>query len=135
MKLTDLVKDTEIKKTESIKFISKLLHSKEQAERWHRQVTPKALSSHLALETYYKTVIDNIDDLTECYQGLKGKIIGYEPCNFISYVDNQQLINYFTELFNYINVNRNHFEDSCLLNIIDEIKQKILKTLYKLQNL
>ena len=95
-----------------IEMMSKLMHSNKQAQVFHRQTG--SFAEHNALGDYYDAIEDLIDDL-------------------VDYSSNSQVIKYFTELESDVEAIYPTIKDTYIQNQLDEVKQLINKTLYKLK--
>lgn len=112
------------------KFISTLLHSREQAHIFHLQTTSYA--AHKALQGYYEDIVDLIDTYVESYQGRYGILTGYTTASQIYDVDTT--MKYFVGLQTFVDAVRQELpQDGELNNTIDEISGLISSTIYKLK--
>lgn len=116
------------KKSNPEEFFGKLFQSRDIIHLAHLKT--KSYSSHKALNHYYDELLDKIDNLIECYQGLYGLINISIPSSSV-----EDPIKHLESLHKYINETKSIFQDSAILNQIDEIKSLIQSTLYKLKNL
>ena len=114
-----------------IEMMSKLMHSNKQAQIFHRQTG--SFAEHDALGGYYDAIEDLIDDLIETYQGKHGILKGYSNYDLVDYSSNSQVIKYFTELESDVEAIYPTIKDTYIQNQLDEVKQLINKTLYKLK--
>ena len=114
-----------------IEMMSKLMHSNKQAQIFHRQTG--SFAEHDALGGYYDAIEDLIDDLVETYQGKHGLLKGYQNYDLVDYSSNSQVIKYFTELESDVEAIYPTIKDTYIQNQLDEVKQLINKTLYKLK--
>ena len=118
-----------------VKFISKLLESREMAQVYHWTVKGDMGShaAHLALEAYYSGVIELIDELVEVYQGQYGLIEGYDTID-TSETKSKDKLDYYKEVVESVRADRKCIsaEDTHLHNIVDEIVALLYKTIYKL---
>ena len=114
-----------------IEMMSKLMHSNKQAQVFHRQTG--SFAEHDALGGYYDSIEDLIDDLIETYQGKHGILKGYSNYDLVDYSSNSQVIKYFTELESDVEAIYPTIKDTYIQNQLDEVKQLINKTLYKLK--
>ena len=112
-------------------LMSKLLHSDKQAQVFHRQTG--SFAEHEALGGYYDSISDLIDDLIETYQGKHGILKGYTTYDLVDYSSNSQVVKYFTELEKDVEEMYPTLKDTYIQNQLDEVKQLINKTLYKLK--
>ena len=126
-----------IKTTKVNTFISQLFTAYVQTHTFHLQVKGKdSFAIHMALNELYKAIPGFIDEIVESYQGKYDIITDYKVNNIFNFIDKLQIITYLKNLHLFIDDNReNLFQDSDILNIIDEIKTTIKQTLYKLENL
>lgn len=109
-------------------FFGKLFYSRNSMHLSH--LTSQSYSEHIALNEYYEGLLDLIDDIIECYQGINGIVNISIPASV-----KEEPIKHLTDLLKFIDDNKKIFSDSAILNQIDEIKSLIQKTLYKLKNL
>ena len=118
-------------------FISKLFSAYVQVHTFHLQVKGKgSFAIHMALNELYEAIPGFIDEIVESYQGKYGIITDYKISNISNFTDKLQIITYLKNLHLFIDNNREKlFQDSDILNVIDEIKTAIKQTLYKLENL
>lgn len=113
--------------------ISKLMHSRTQTHIFHLQ--SDSFSQHDALDEYYDDIVDLIDELVESYQGEFGVIKSYQNYDLEVYKNNDQVINFLTNLSEDVNELRETLGDSFLVGKLDEVVELINSTLYKLKNL
>ena len=118
-------------------FISQLFTAYVQTHTFHLQVKGKgSFAIHMALNVLYEAIPGFIDEIVESYQGKYGIITDYKVNNISNFTDKLQIITYLKNLHLFIDNNREKlFQDSDILNVIDEIKTAIKQTLYKLENL
>ena len=118
-------------------FISQLFTAYVQTHTFHLQVKGKgSFAIHMALNELYEAIPGFIDEIVESYQGKYGIITDYKVNNISNFTDKLQIITYLKNLHLFIDNNREKlFQDSDILNVIDEIKTTIKQTLYKLENL
>jgi hypothetical protein len=119
-----------------VTFFSKLFESREMAHVYHLQVRGEegSYAKHMALGSYYESIIGFIDDIIEIYQGQYGVVDGYETVD-TKETKSKDAVAYFEEIAEYIKNARKCIkdEDTHLHNIIDEVVALIYKTLYKLK--
>jgi uncharacterized protein Yka (UPF0111/DUF47 family) len=111
-------------------FVSTLLHSATNAHFMHFQT--ESYAEHKALQKYYSTIVDLVDDFTETYQGCNEKIKKY-PDEFHLAKNPQQYLKSLSEFVE--EIRKELPQETQLQNIIDEIAQLIDSTLYKLRYL
>ena len=106
-------------------FINKLFHSRNVAHIVHLETTSYA--QHKALNKYYDSLLDLIDQLSEVSFGVMGrqKIV-------IPEAKSEDINKHLGDLKSYIEFNRNIFKESNIQNIIDEIVTLINQTTYLL---
>ena len=111
-------------------FVSVMFHSGTNAHFMHLQT--KSYSEHVALGTYYDTVIDLVDKWAEAYQGRYEVIANYPSDYHIA----KKPVEYIEQLKDFVdNIRKVLPEDTQLQNIIDEIAELLDSTCYKLKNL
>lgn len=119
-----------------VSLFSKLFESREMAHIYHLQVNGEQGShaAHTALNEYYDSVLDLIDDLIETYQGQYGIVDGYDVIDTNNTRTTEKLA-YFEELVEFVKHARQAIsaEDTHLQNIIDEVVALIYRTLYKIR--
>lgn len=117
------------------RLIAVLFLSRDLAHREHLRTT--SYSQHMALGTFYDSVIDLADSLAEAYQGRHGiiddipllKDEGTKSADPVVMLEKHLS---WVEKTRYTAVEKT---DTALQNIIDEIVSLYLSTLYKLKNL
>lgn len=109
-------------------FVLTLLHSVTNAHILHLQ--SKSYSEHKALESFYSSIGDLVDDYVEAYQGKYGIVDGFTP----QYALPPAALEYLAGLNEFVAQARQQLkQDSELQNITDEIAQLIDSTIYKLR--
>jgi hypothetical protein len=133
------VADSDIEKSEPVKFFSKIFESREMAHMFHLKTQGDgSFSQHLALQEYYegkKSILSLIDDLVEVYQGQYDIVEGWDNIDKQSKIS-EDPIQYFIELAEFIKRTRYSAileEDAHLQAIIDEILIVVYKLIYKLR--
>jgi hypothetical protein len=107
-----------------------LLHSVTNAHILHFS-TPSR-SDHTALEKFYSSIGDHVDDFVEAFQGKYGLLTAYRaeyelpaaPVEYLTYLKDEVATLRRTDGFP---------QDSELQNIVDEVAQLINSTLYQLR--
>ena len=120
------------------KLISTLMASRDQAHIFHWQVTGQgSYATHKALNNYYDAVLDLVDGLVESYQGKHGIVKGYTPVEQYSEYDSSTVLKYFKGLASYVErcYDKLDAKDTYILNQIDNVKELVYSTIYKLENL
>lgn len=120
------------------KLASILLHSQLQAHVYHLRVTgPGSYAAHVALQTYYESIISIIDALVEAYQG-KNDLIEFTNVDKLdNNADTKNIIQYFDKIIAAVEKLRTEkdVEDSFIQNEIDNVMMLLYSTRYKLINL
>ena len=112
-------------------FISSLNSCKQQAIFWHNQT--KSYSQHKALNNFYDEILGLLDELVESVAGIYERPMGYMTHSPEDYKSKEQLIAYFKEVYDYIQMDRkNIYQESWIQNQVDEIAQLVAETLYLL---
>jgi hypothetical protein len=116
------------------KLISYLFHSRTQAHIYHLQFEGEgSFAAHKALNDYYDSINDLIDNLVESYQGKYGILKGYTNFTLMEFQNCENVCGYFKALLSTIENSRKSLpQDSYIQNQIDEIVALITSTLYKL---
>lgn len=120
------------------RIASMFFHSRTQAHTFHTRVTgPGSLAAHLALETYYDSIVDLIDGLVETYQGQYGLIEYKEVTGIDNDASKENMIKYFDNLCKFLAKERQDekLQMSWLQNDLDNIASLLYRTKYKLMNL
>jgi len=113
------------------KLVSCLFHSRTQVHVFHLQT--KSYAEHIALQEYYDGIIAIVDALIESYQGKYGIITNYTNLPIKNYTDSLQVVSYFMQLGEVVDIMRQDIQDSYLQNQIDNVTQLIESTKYKLR--
>ena len=120
------------------KLISTLMASRDQAHIFHWQTTGEgSFAAHTALNAYYDAIPDLTDTLVESYQGKHGIITGYTSAEEFSEYEKTTVVKYFKGLAMFVEraYAKLPQEDTYILNQIDNVKELIYSTIYKLENL
>jgi hypothetical protein len=92
-------------------------------------------AAHVALGSYYDSILGQIDSLIETYQGQYGLVENFEIINTAD-TKTKEPIAYFEELVEFVKTERHTClkdEDTHLQNMVDEVIALIYQTLYKLK--
>ena len=119
------------------KLISTLMASRDQAHIFHWQTTGQgSYAAHMALGSYYDEIPDMVDSLVEAYQGKHGILKGYEPAERFDEYSKEGALKYFKALATYVDrvYNKIPKDDTNIINQLDNFKDLIYTTLYKLEN-
>lgn len=115
-------------------FIAILFLARDIAHREHLRT--KSFAQHEALGSFYNSIIELTDSLTEMYQGRNGIIDSIPQLNDEdSDKTPAQLLKKYLALLEKNRYTAVEKTDSALQNKIDEIVGQFLSTLYKLENL
>lgn len=120
------------------KLISTLISSRDQAHIFHWQTSgPGSFAAHMALNAYYEAIPDLVDSLVESYQGKYGILKGYSPADKFDDYDSLTALKYFKALGMYTEraYDKLDAKDTYILNQLDNVKQLVYSTIYKLENL
>jgi DNA-binding ferritin-like protein len=120
------------------KLISTLMASRDQAHVFHWQTTGVgSFAMHTALNAYYDAIPGLLDVLVESYQGKHGIVNGYTPAEQFDEFNNGNVLKYFKGLAMYVEraYDKLDAKDTYILNQIDNVKELIYSTIYKLENL
>lgn len=120
------------------KLISTLMASRDQAHIFHWQTTGEgSFAAHTALNAYYDAIPNLTDTLVESYQGKHGIITGYTSAEEFSEYEKTTVVKYFKGLAMFVEraYAKLPQEDTYILNQIDNVKELIYSTIYKLENL
>ena len=112
--------------------------SRDQAHIFHWQTTGiGSFAAHMALNAYYDEIPGLTDVLVESYQGKHGIVTGYTPAEKFDEFDKSTVIKYFKGLAMFVEraYAKLPQEDTYILNQIDNVKELIYSTIYKLENL
>lgn len=110
-------------------FIGLLFASRDYAHKSH--LNTESYAQHKALESFYDEIVGLADDLAETWMGRNltkiGEIPVITPPKGEPLVVIQRLLEVLKDTRDFVN------NDSVLSNIIDEIEQLFLSTIYKLK--
>lgn len=112
--------------------------SRDQAHIFHWQTTGDgSFAAHMALNAYYDAIPDLTDTLVESYQGKHGIVKGYAPAERFDEYDTTTVLKYFKALATYVERSYDKLDakDTYILNQMDNVKELIYSTIYKLENL
>jgi len=102
-------------------------------EGWKKHLKTDKYSDHMALDEFYKDIVELVDTLIENYQGVEGKVE-----NLKNLMDGEEMgtIEYLEELREFVKDGQKEFlKDSELKSDVDSILSLIDSTLYKLKEL
>jgi hypothetical protein len=112
-------------------FIGMLFLARDVVHSVH--LNTRSYSKHMALNTFYESIVDLADGFAETYQGRNG-LIG--PISLMSAKKTTNITEFLEDQLSNIDENRYVFcekSDTALQNLIDEIVALYLSTLYKLR--
>lgn len=113
------------------KFIGMLFLARDVTHSVH--LNTRSYAKHVALQVFYEGIIPLADDLAEAYQGRHG-LIG--PITLHSAKKTNNVVEFLQDQLDEIESMRYEVvdrKDSALQNIVDEIVNLYLSTLYKLR--
>jgi DNA-binding ferritin-like protein len=113
-------------------FVGTLLHSATIAHIMHLQAEGEgSYAKHQALATYYDSVVEATDSLSEAIQGCTGEIIKAYPSMFGNPA--VEALDYLKSIREYVIANREQISEySNIQNEIDTIMTLLDSTIYKL---
>ena len=120
------------------KLISTLMASRDQAHIFHWQTTGEgSFAAHTALNAYYDAIPELTDILVESYQGKHGIVTGYTSAEEFSEYEKTTVVKYFKGLAVFVEraYAKLPTEDTYIINQLDNVKELIYSTIYKLENL
>ena len=128
--LRDKIKKSEPKEPEySIpQLVVELFESRTQAHIEH--LSTHSFAFHKATNKYYDAIVGLADDIAEAYTGLTS-IPKYEE----EKIKNTNFVEYLKTLYELCTKTQAKCEFSNIVNTIDEVKDLISSTLYKINNL
>ena len=112
-------------------FVGLLFLGRDVAHSVH--LNTRSYSKHKALQKFYESIIDAADDFAEAYQGRHG-LMG--PITLMSSKKTTNIIEFLENQLAEIEANRYKLvekEDTSLQQLIDNVVQVYLTTLYKLR--
>ena len=101
------------------KLVSCLFHSRTQVHVFHLQT--KSFAEHKALQEYYDSIVGIVDGLIESYQGKYGIITNYTNLPIKNYTDSIQVVSYFAQLGEVVDILKQDLQDSYIQNQIDTL--------------
>jgi hypothetical protein len=114
-----------------VEIVSYFNSAKQQAIVWHHQTTSK--SEHKALQKFYERIVDLLDDLSESYAGIYGRLEGFEVHDTPDWTGLDATIAYYKNCYMWLQEERKTApQDSYIQNQLDEISQLLGSTLYRL---
>jgi hypothetical protein len=114
-----------------VEIVSYFNSAKEQAIVWHQQTT--SYSEHKALNSFYQSIEDLMDGLSESYAGIYGRLSGYGVYDLADWTSTADTITYYRNCYEWLKVERTTApQDSYIQNQLDEVTALLGSTLYKL---
>jgi hypothetical protein len=115
-------------------LISRVFYTRNAAHLAHWQVTGAgSFARHAALNDFYDDVIEQIDTLVEAYQGVYGIVKDAKPIA----TDYPDILGLLTADVRWVKTNASGItkDVSALENLLDNVTEVYLRTIYKLKNL
>jgi hypothetical protein len=114
-----------------VEIVSYFNNAKQQAIVWHHQT--EVYSEHKTLNKFYDEIVDLLDDLSESYAGIYGRLTPYEVEDLVDWTSTDDTIKYYRGCYEWLQTERKTApQDSYIQNQLDEITQLLGSTLYKL---
>lgn len=114
-----------------VEIVSYYNDAKQQAIVYHHQTNN--FSEHKALEEFYEEIVGLLDDLSESYAGIYGRLTPYEAGDLFDWVSTEETIKYYKGCYDWLQKERQSApQDSFIQNQLDEITQANAKLLYRL---
>ena len=114
-----------------VEIVSYFNNAKQQAIVWHQQTD--SFSEHKALEEFYDEIVGLLDELSESYAGIFGRLTPYEVDDLMDWTSTDDTIKYYRGCYDWLQVERKTApQDSWIQNQLDEIAQLLGQTLYRL---
>jgi len=114
-----------------VEIVSYFNDAKQQAIVYHHQTT--SFSEHKTMGEFYEGIEDLLDDLSESYAGIYGRLSPYSVEDLQDWVSTEATIAYYKDCYMWLVSERKSApQDSFIQNQLDEIEQFIAATLYKL---
>jgi hypothetical protein len=114
-----------------VEIVSYFNNAKQQAIVWHQQTD--SFSEHKALEEFYDEIVGLLDELSESYAGIYGRLSPYEVDDLMDWTSTDDTIKYYRGCYDWLQVERKSApQDSFIQNQLDEITQLLGQTLYRL---
>jgi hypothetical protein len=115
------------------RLIAILFLSREVAHREH--LNTKSYAQHMALGSFYDTIVDNADSIAEAYQGRHGLIGKIPMLTETDTGDIADILEKHLGMLEKIRYTAVEKTDTPIQNLIDTAVETYLSTLYKLRNL
>jgi len=114
-----------------VEIVSYFNDAKQQAIVFHHQTTN--FSEHKALNEFYDEIVDLLDDLSESYAGIYGRLTPYSVEDLQDWTSTEATIAYYKDCYMWLqNERKTAPQESWIQNQLDEIAQLVASTLYKL---
>jgi hypothetical protein len=114
-----------------VEIVSYFNSAKQQAIVWHQQTT--SYPEHKALNKFYDEILELLDNLSESYAGIYGRLKGYEVHDVVDWTSTTDTIAYYKNCYLWLQDERKTApQDTWIQNQLDEIAQLLGSTLYKL---
>ena len=114
-----------------VEIVSYFNDAKQQAIVFHQQTT--SFSEHKALNEFYDEIVDLLDDLSESYAGIYGRLTPYSVEDLQDWVSTEATIAYYKDCYLWLQSERKSApQDSWIQNQLDEVAQSVAQLLYRL---
>lgn len=116
-------------------FFTVMIAASAMAHSKHLAVTgPSSFAHHIALDEFYKGIVEPVDSVIETWQGASAKLVSYDKDGF-SFGFELAPLAYLIELRKIIDNNRNLFIPSTYVEVhseLDNVVTQLNSTIYKL---
>ncbi len=112
-------------------FASRMFVCRDIAHREHWKT--KSYSEHVALGSFYESLLDKVDFIVESYQGQFGLIKNFEVKTRIV----GKVADYLVSELDWLEEHREEIanNNAAILNMVDDVTALFQSTIYKLENL
>ena len=114
-----------------VEIVSYYNDAKQQAIVYHQQTT--SFSEHKALQEFYENIVELLDELSESYAGIYGRLSPYEVGDLFDWSSTEETIKYYKGCYEWLQKERvSAPQESWIQNQLDEIAQENAQLLYRL---
>ena len=114
-----------------VEIVSYFNNAKQQAIVWHQQT--EVYAEHKTLNEFYDEIVDLLDDLSESYAGIYGRLTPYSVEDLQDWTSTEDTIKYFQAVYQMVQTERKSlYQETWIQNQIDEIAALVAQTIYLL---